>query len=73
VGEQERDRPQPVAGERPGAAPVGLPGLVEEADQVDVVEALQAVQGVAVAFVDDQAAGLVGVAPGLDRVSSILR
>jgi hypothetical protein len=34
VLEQERDRPEPVAGEGPGAAPVGLPGPVQEADQV---------------------------------------
>src|SRR5215217_1855206 len=65
--EQERDRPQPVADERPPALPVGLPGPVEEADEVGVVEALQALQGRGVLVGHDQAAGLVGVAGGLDR------
>src|SRR5512132_53953 len=65
--EQERDRPQPVADERPGAPAVGLPGPVEEADEVGVVEPLQAVQGGGELVVQDQSAALVGVAGGLDR------
>src|SRR5215211_6376215 len=65
--EQEWDRPEPVAGERPGALAVGLPGPVEEADEVGVVEPLQAVQAGGVLVVEDQAARLVGVAGGLDR------
>jgi hypothetical protein len=66
VLEQERHRPEPVVGERPGAHSVGLPGLVEEADEVGGVEAVQPFQSGGVLLQDDQAPRLVGVAGGLD-------
>jgi len=66
VLEQERDRLQPVADKRLPALVVGQPGLVEEADEVGVVEPFQAFQAGGVLVEDDQAAGLVGVARGLD-------